>query len=301
MAKRTKTKLEHWVECRLRHCKDVRRIEVPATVLQAAQFAVPSINIQGIWSRFHHWVSLHVFLQVNLDFNTSHIISQNLQRPSAQCFVTAQRKIFSLMENGSFPRFLQSKHYHCLFQDGSGGKQKVFKTKSAGDIIQRDHKPVILSWVSAWNMITTWTVELMSTSCWQTLWLHNPFLCALRPAISLNAVALFCGVKLKKESAWVSRRFNLVSQLKSGAFSRDSQSHQCEIRSKRKWGVGLKFWVLCELHDKYFLRSLTPWSLFCLFTIRTKKTLLFVSHIEKCLARFKIRLPSSGGKTDNGK
>lgn len=129
-------------------------------MLQAAQFAAPSKNIsRECRSRFHHWVSLHMFLQVNLDFNTSHIISQSLQRPSALCFVTAQRKIFSLMENGSFPRFLQSEHYQGGFHDGSGGKQKVFKTRSAGVIIQCDLKPIILSWASALSIeLTAWTV-----------------------------------------------------------------------------------------------------------------------------------------------
>lgn len=89
-----------------------------------------------------------LFLQVNLDFNTTHIISQSLQRPSAACFVVAQRKIFSLMENGSFPRFLQSEQYRGLFHAGSGGRgkhRKVFRTKSAEGVIERGPKTIILS------------------------------------------------------------------------------------------------------------------------------------------------------------
>ncbi|XP_034470230.1 regulator of G-protein signaling 21-like isoform X1 [Hippoglossus hippoglossus] len=46
--------------------------------------------------------------QVNIDFYTREIISQNLQQPSPSCFVVAQKKIYGLMENGSFPRFIQS-------------------------------------------------------------------------------------------------------------------------------------------------------------------------------------------------
>lgn len=90
-----------------------------------------------------------MFLQVNLDFNTSHIISQSLQRPSAACFVVAQRKIFSLMENDSFPRFLQSEQYQGLFHAGSGGRgkhRKAFRTKSAEGVIERGPKTIILSW-----------------------------------------------------------------------------------------------------------------------------------------------------------
>lgn len=87
--------------------------------------------------------------QVNLDFYTRENISQSLQQPSPSCFVVAQRKIYSLMENGSFPRFIQSEQYKVLFQAVSKPRglckhRKALKIKSTGDLIQHDSKPIIL-------------------------------------------------------------------------------------------------------------------------------------------------------------
>lgn len=67
--------------------------------------------------------------QVNLDFDTRESISQNLQQPTPLCFAAAQRKIYGLMENSSFPRFVQSEQYKVLVQvqaglAGFGRKQK---------------------------------------------------------------------------------------------------------------------------------------------------------------------------------
>ncbi|KAM8727359.1 regulator of G-protein signaling 21-like [Acanthopagrus schlegelii] len=87
--------------------------------------------------------------QVNIDFYTREIISQCLQQPSPSCFVVAQRKIYSLMENGSFPRFIQSEQYKVLFDAtskprGPGKHRKALKIKSTGDLMQHDSKPIIL-------------------------------------------------------------------------------------------------------------------------------------------------------------
>lgn len=88
-------------------------------------------------------------LQVNLDFYTREIIRQSLRQPRPSCFVVAQKKIYSLMENGSFPRFIQSEQYKVLFdaaskQRGLGKHRKVLRVKSTGDIIQHGSKPVSL-------------------------------------------------------------------------------------------------------------------------------------------------------------
>ncbi|XP_035525879.1 regulator of G-protein signaling 21-like [Morone saxatilis] len=84
--------------------------------------------------------------QVNLDFYTREIISQSLEQPSPSCFVVAERKIYSLMENGSFPRFIQSEQYKVLFDAASkpGKRRKALKIKSTGALIQHDSKPTIL-------------------------------------------------------------------------------------------------------------------------------------------------------------
>uniref|UniRef100_UPI0037E8D353 regulator of G-protein signaling 21-like n=1 Tax=Semicossyphus pulcher TaxID=241346 RepID=UPI0037E8D353 len=87
--------------------------------------------------------------QVNLDFYTREIIFQSLQQPSPSCFVVAQRKIYSLMENDSFPRFIHSQKYKVLLdaaskQRGLERPWKALGLKSRDDLIRNDLKPVIL-------------------------------------------------------------------------------------------------------------------------------------------------------------
>lgn len=52
--------------------------------------------------------------QINLDFHTKNAIVQSLHEPHANIFVAAQRKVFSLMENNSYPRFIHSDLYREL-------------------------------------------------------------------------------------------------------------------------------------------------------------------------------------------
>ncbi|XP_042354238.1 regulator of G-protein signaling 21-like [Plectropomus leopardus] len=87
--------------------------------------------------------------QVNLDFYTREIISQSLQQPAPSCFVVAQKKIYSLMENGSFPRFIQSEQYKVLSeavskQRGLRKQRTALKIRSTGDLMQHDSKPISL-------------------------------------------------------------------------------------------------------------------------------------------------------------
>ncbi|XP_006010527.1 regulator of G-protein signaling 2-like [Latimeria chalumnae] len=49
--------------------------------------------------------------EVNLDFNTKEAITHSLQKPSLTCFNAAQKRVYSLMANNSYPRFLQSEFY----------------------------------------------------------------------------------------------------------------------------------------------------------------------------------------------
>uniref|UniRef100_A0A3Q3XA56 RGS domain-containing protein n=1 Tax=Mola mola TaxID=94237 RepID=A0A3Q3XA56_MOLML len=86
--------------------------------------------------------------QVNLDFKTRELISESLQHPSPSCFVVAQRRIYGLMENGSFPRFIQSEQYKGLCHASSSGlgkHRKPFQMKCTGDSVRHDSKPIILS------------------------------------------------------------------------------------------------------------------------------------------------------------
>ncbi|MFT7796591.1 regulator of G-protein signaling 2-like [Arapaima gigas] len=52
--------------------------------------------------------------EVNLDFHTKEAIAQSLQWPALSCFYKAQQIIYSLMENSSYPRFIESELYKEL-------------------------------------------------------------------------------------------------------------------------------------------------------------------------------------------
>ncbi|KAM8875209.1 regulator of G-protein signaling 5-like [Spinachia spinachia] len=60
--------------------------------------------------------------EVNLDYHTRNTIVQNLQEPSVTSFQAAQMKVYSLMENDSYPRFINSDLYRetCAASRGAG-------------------------------------------------------------------------------------------------------------------------------------------------------------------------------------
>lgn len=49
--------------------------------------------------------------EVNLDFNTKELTSKNISHPTHNTFDAAQMKIYTLMEQDSYPRFLRSSLY----------------------------------------------------------------------------------------------------------------------------------------------------------------------------------------------
>ncbi|XP_068445810.1 regulator of G-protein signaling 2 isoform X1 [Clinocottus analis] len=60
--------------------------------------------------------------QINLDFHTKNAIVQDLLEPTVTSFLAAQRKVYSLMENNSYPRFIDSDLYKelCAAARGEG-------------------------------------------------------------------------------------------------------------------------------------------------------------------------------------
>ncbi|XP_029285439.1 regulator of G-protein signaling 21-like [Cottoperca gobio] len=54
--------------------------------------------------------------QINIDCVTREEISENITQPEPNCFDRAQRLIYSLMENDSYPRFLKSEMYQALLE-----------------------------------------------------------------------------------------------------------------------------------------------------------------------------------------
>ncbi|KAJ8274482.1 hypothetical protein COCON_G00091070 [Conger conger] len=58
--------------------------------------------------------------EINLDCHTKDCIAQNLKQPTHSCFAGAQTKIYSLMENCSYPRFFQSQLYKDFCELAAG-------------------------------------------------------------------------------------------------------------------------------------------------------------------------------------
>ncbi|KAM4604695.1 uncharacterized protein ACJ7VT_017030 [Polymixia lowei] len=78
--------------------------------------------------------------EINVDFYTRDAIAQNLQQPSPSCFAVAQKKIYSLMENDAFPRFIQSEYYKDMFDAASVQRnirkhRKAFRSKSNENLV----------------------------------------------------------------------------------------------------------------------------------------------------------------------
>ncbi|XP_043984940.1 regulator of G-protein signaling 5-like [Gambusia affinis] len=63
--------------------------------------------------------------EINLDFNTRNAIEQCLHAPSATSFQAAQKKVYSLMENNSYPRFIHSDLYKELCAVANGNSKLI--------------------------------------------------------------------------------------------------------------------------------------------------------------------------------
>ncbi|XP_060890302.1 regulator of G-protein signaling 2 [Labrus mixtus] len=67
--------------------------------------------------------------EINLDYHTKNAIVLSLVEPSVTSFLAAQRKVYSLMENNSYPRFILSDLYREL-HEAARREGKVIKPQS---------------------------------------------------------------------------------------------------------------------------------------------------------------------------
>ncbi|XP_062920984.1 regulator of G-protein signaling 21-like [Mobula hypostoma] len=72
-----------------------------------------SSKAKKIYSDF---ISTDAPKEVNIDFHTKEVTKKNIARPTLSCFDLAQKKVYSLMEKDSYPRFLKSQLYRELLQ-----------------------------------------------------------------------------------------------------------------------------------------------------------------------------------------
>ncbi|KAI1891518.1 hypothetical protein AGOR_G00144630 [Albula goreensis] len=89
--------MEFWLAC-----EEFRKIQSPTKL---------SLRATSIYEEF---IKSESPKEVNLDFYTKDAIIQNIQLPTHFCFVAAQKKIYNLMENSSYPRFIDSHIYREL-------------------------------------------------------------------------------------------------------------------------------------------------------------------------------------------
>ncbi|XP_078264167.1 regulator of G-protein signaling 5-like [Rhinoraja longicauda] len=86
-------------------CEDYKKINSPAKRASKAK---------KIFSDFVEPMSPK---ELNLDYYTKDNITQNLQHPSCTCFEAAQKKVYALMENNCYARFLQSDLYQNILNN----------------------------------------------------------------------------------------------------------------------------------------------------------------------------------------
>uniref|UniRef100_UPI00398F89F2 regulator of G-protein signaling 2-like n=1 Tax=Pristiophorus japonicus TaxID=55135 RepID=UPI00398F89F2 len=92
--------IEFWLAC-----EDYKKIKSPAKQASKAKKIV---------SNFIEPMSPK---EVNLDYYTKDTITKNLQKPTFSSFETAQKKIYGLMENNCYTRFLQSDIYQNILNN----------------------------------------------------------------------------------------------------------------------------------------------------------------------------------------
>ncbi|XP_070602431.1 regulator of G-protein signaling 2 [Erythrolamprus reginae] len=83
-------------------CEDYKKIKSPQKLTAKAK---------KIYSDF---VEKEAPKEINIDFQTKNSIAQSIEEATHTCFSAAQKRVYSLMENNSYPRFLESEFYQEL-------------------------------------------------------------------------------------------------------------------------------------------------------------------------------------------
>ncbi|XP_007421057.1 regulator of G-protein signaling 2 [Python bivittatus] len=88
-------------------CEDFKKIKSPQKLTAKAK---------KIYSDF---IEKESPKEINIDFQTKNSIAQSIQEATHTCFSAAQKRVYSLMENNSYPRFLESEFYQELCRKSS--------------------------------------------------------------------------------------------------------------------------------------------------------------------------------------
>ncbi|KAJ7986434.1 hypothetical protein DPEC_G00339850 [Dallia pectoralis] len=93
-------------------CEEYRTITSPGQRLSTAR------------SIYEQFIQCDAPKEINLDYQTKDAISQSLQLPSPTCFLGAQKRVYGLMENNAYPRFIQSELYRDIYNAALGREEK---------------------------------------------------------------------------------------------------------------------------------------------------------------------------------
>ncbi|XP_020646135.1 regulator of G-protein signaling 2 [Pogona vitticeps] len=83
-------------------CEDFKKIKSPQKLTAKAK------------KIYNDFIEKEAPKEINIDFQTKNTIAQNLNDATHTCFNTAQKRVYSLMENNAYPRFLESEFYQEL-------------------------------------------------------------------------------------------------------------------------------------------------------------------------------------------
>uniref|UniRef100_A0A8C6UZ66 Regulator of G protein signaling 2 n=1 Tax=Neogobius melanostomus TaxID=47308 RepID=A0A8C6UZ66_9GOBI len=81
-------------------------------------------------SIYQEFVQSEAPKEINLDYQTRNGVMQSLPEPTPSLFIAAQRKVYSLMENNAYPRFIQSDFYRNLCATSKGGTKDCEKSST---------------------------------------------------------------------------------------------------------------------------------------------------------------------------
>lgn len=148
------------------------------------QYPVAQPFLKSILSVKQYPYEFLLVLQINIDFQTKNSIAQSIEEATHTCFSAAQKRVYSLMENNSYPRFLESEFYQelCRKSPISRDSQETWTHKAGrGRKIQRINLPnegkrtMCLCWLSGSDELNAKDIcpngNLQLFSWWNYSWL----------------------------------------------------------------------------------------------------------------------------------
>lgn len=154
----------------------------PSELLKSRIISLPNGNC------FHNPKSF-IILQINIDSMTRDLTYENMKRPEVTTFEAAQKRIESLMEKDSYPRFIESELYGHLLSGlrsswpsvlpappPSPGYSCELKTVSSADVFRslRAFDPEVTETVSGFSVKEIWFWKLLKCISWQS------FVCSVK-------------------------------------------------------------------------------------------------------------------------